>query len=57
MSEMCVNCGENPAEPGDATVALCAGCKALAQGKERGVKMAPKLNVPKKAKGKLAAVR
>lgn len=58
MSEqMCVSCGENPAEDPSSTVPLCSGCKALASGKERGVTMAPKPILPKKAKGKLAAAR
>ncbi len=52
--ELCVNCGERPAEPGSATVALCTVCKGLAAGKERGVKMAPKR--PKSGK-KLSATR
>ena len=51
---LCTNCGERPAEPGKATVPLCSECKALASGKERGVKMAPK--APKSGK-KLSAVR
>jgi hypothetical protein len=52
--QLCMNCGERPAEPGKATVPLCSVCKNMAQGKERGVKMAPK--TPKSGK-KLAAVR
>lgn len=54
--ETCVNCGERPALPGKATVALCAECKGLATGKERGVKMAPK-SAPKSGGRKLSAVR
>jgi hypothetical protein len=54
-TELCVNCGERPAEPGKGTVALCSECKGLAKGKERGVKLAPKSS-PKNGK-KLAAVR
>jgi hypothetical protein len=49
--ELCVSCGENPAELGNGTVPLCARCKALANGNERGVKMSPKPNIPKKSKG------
>ena len=54
-SELCVSCGENQAVPGGGTVALCAECKKLAQGKERGVKVAPK--TPKKSSKKLSATR
>ena len=46
-TQLCMNCGENPAEPGKGTVALCTACKALAKGKERGVKMTPKTDKPK----------
>ncbi len=54
-SELCVNCGERPAVPGKATVALCSVCKGLASGKERGVKMtAPK--APKSGR-RLSAAR
>ena len=51
---MCMNCGENPAQPGKSTVPLCPQCGAFARGKERGVKLAPKQ--PQKNK-KLSAVR
>ena len=39
---LCTNCSENPAEPGSGTVPLCAKCKGLATGKERGVVRKPK---------------
>jgi hypothetical protein len=41
-AELCVNCGERPALPGKAKVALCSQCKELATGNERGVKVTPK---------------
>ena len=40
--QMCLNCGVKPAAAGSGTVPLCPGCKKLAKGEERGVRMAPK---------------
>lgn len=47
-TQMCLNCGENPAVPGGGTVPLCAGCKSQVNDK-RGVKFSnpPKPEAPK----------
>jgi hypothetical protein len=40
-TQMCVNCGENPAVPGDGkTLPLCSSCGPRA-GSSRGVTMTP----------------
>lgn len=54
--QLCMNCGERPAEPGKSTVPLCSVCQGMAKGKERGVKMGPKEPSTKNGK-KLAATR
>ena len=48
MSQMCLSCSVHPATTTNGTVPLCAQCASLARGKERGVKMKPTEERPKK---------